>query len=316
MAKDTQTPGRILRALAQFERHLDQWMAMRDNASVADLLTSIVETTHYREMLEKQEMRQEAENRIANIEELIRAGMESQQRGETVFEFLDRASLSSELDHFDPNARVTLMTVHSAKGLEFDVVFLAGMEEGLFPHALSSNSVEELEEERRLCYVAITRAKQKLFLTWTPFRRSFGPSRESAAKPSRFLGEMPAGLVEGLDLHPDYAWDEEEEYATRPGRIRTEAQRRRKETGSEEHDDKDIPRSLSELRAYIVQKQAATQPGTGPVLKLGMRVRHAQFGDGVIIKRERSGNDMKLTITFTRVGRKTLVERYARLEVL
>jgi DNA helicase-2/ATP-dependent DNA helicase PcrA len=85
---------------------------------------------------------------------------------------------------------------------------------------------------------------------------------------------------------------------------------------SEERDEKDIPRSLSELRAYIAQKQAATEAGAGPVLKLGMRVRHAQFGEGIIIKRERSGNDMKLTITFSRVGRKTLVERYARLEVL
>src|SRR5207247_3194053 len=119
------TPARASRPLRRFHELLDAWMELRDSATIAKLLDRIVRDTEYRAMLEKQETLEEAENRMANIEELIRAAAESQVRGETVFEFLDRASLSSELDQFDPSARVSLMTLHSAKGLEFALVLLA-----------------------------------------------------------------------------------------------------------------------------------------------------------------------------------------------
>jgi DNA helicase-2/ATP-dependent DNA helicase PcrA len=293
---------------------LDGWITQAANISAGALLERIIDQIGYRKMLEERESAQEAEDRIANVDELVRAAYESQERGETVFEFLDRASLSSELDQFDPDARVALLTVHSAKGLEFDVVFLAGLEEGLFPHFQSRDAKEDLEEERRLCYVGMTRARGKLFLTWTPYRRNFGPDAGIPSRPSRFLNEVPAELVEGLDLQSGYVVEEEGGY--REEKRHAAAPEAVRRAGA---DAGDQPRSLAELRAYLEKRQSEKSgaPATGgPVLKLGMRVRHAQFGDGIILSRERSGNEIKLTITFSRVGRKTLIERYARLQAL
>jgi len=316
-AQETPQAGRGRRALAEFQRLLDEWTALRDRSSPAELLKTILETTRYREMLEKQETREEAASRMANIEELMRAAQESQERGETVFEFLDRASLSSELDNLDTDARVALMTVHSAKGLEFDVVFLAGMEEGLLPHALSMGSPEELEEERRLCYVAITRARRKLFLTWTPYRRGFmgGP-----AEPSRFLDEMPPELVRDAEFPTQTAAGTLEE---QEGKWRRPRGRRRARRGAHSLPDDDLdsqdaaaPRTMQELRAYMALRKAEPQAPPQPVLKPGTRVRHPSFGEGIVLKRERSGRETKLTISFSRVGRKMLIERYARLEAL
>jgi DNA helicase-2/ATP-dependent DNA helicase PcrA len=315
LAKDPRRAGRAHRALARFQEMLDTWISKTEQTSAGDLLKEIVEQTGYLKMLEGRETPEEAESRIANVEELMRAAYESEERGETIFEFLDRASLSSELDQFDPNARVGLLTVHSAKGLEFDVVFLAGLEEGLFPHFQSRDSKEDLEEERRLCYVGMTRARQKLYLTWTPFRRSFGPDAGMPSLPSRFLKEVPAEFVEGIDIQAGYVFEEDADYSD--------------EEEDEDEDECDSsekpaeatsghqPRSLAELRAYV-EKRNSGKPGgaAGPVLKSGMRVRHPQFGDGIILSRERTGTEFKLTVTFSRVGRKTLIERYAKLQAL
>jgi DNA helicase-2/ATP-dependent DNA helicase PcrA len=309
------TTGRAAASLTRFYQQVQAWSALRGEKSPSELLEMILNETQYRAMLEKQESSAEAESRVANIEELIRAIAESQQRGETVFEFLDRASLSSELDQADLNARVTLMTLHSAKGLEFDFVFLAGLEEGLFPHEQSSGSPEDLEEERRLCYVGITRARRKLFLTWTPFRRSFGPGAGIPARPSRFFAEMPADLLEDFDLAGGQAFEE-------PGAYRREEDEWVERRDAEEDRNrftgqKAYPKSMAELRAYVgtKERQAKPQPKT-PTLQAGMRVRHAQFGEGIILRRERAGADIKLVITFSRVGRKTLMEKYAKLEAL
>jgi DNA helicase-2/ATP-dependent DNA helicase PcrA len=283
-------------------------------------------------MLERRETALEAENRAGNIDELIAAAAESEERGETIAEFLDRASLSSELDHLNPNARVSLMTLHSAKGLEFDVVFLAGMEEGLFPHSQSSGSEADLEEERRLCYVGITRARKKLFVTWTPFRKTYGPEAGFPAQPSRFLKEMPAELVEGLD-ELDAAADDQQpwgRFSEHPAARRTmfargEAQSPRKGAAGNRSKPLPQPKSIAELKEYLAAQTKGTSSvatssapaGTGATgLRSGMRVRHEQFGDGIILSRERMGNDFKLVITFSRVGRKSLVERFAKLKAL
>ncbi|MBP1595013.1 MAG: pcrA [Acidobacteria bacterium] len=314
LSRNPQRAGRGHRALTRFQEMLDAWITKAETSSPKDLLEDILAQTAYRKMLEKRETEQEAQDRLANIEELMRAAFESESRGETVYEFLDRASLSSELDHFDPDARVALLTAHSSKGLEFDVVFLAGMEEGLFPHAQSRDSIADLEEERRLCYVGMTRARRKLYLTWTPFRRNYGPDAGTPCRPSRFLDEMPEELVEGLETGPGYISEDEESRQTWEEEGEPGVRIKRLQRGSAE-----APRSLAELRAYVERQNTAKarSGGSGPAgLKSGMRVRHDQFGEGIILSRERMGNEVKLIVTFSRAGRKTLIERYARLKPL
>ena len=350
--RDPLFSARSAKALQRFLDLVDKWTGTRDSLSPAELLTTILTDVQYREMLQKHEMSEETVNRLANIDELVQAAGESEQRGETIAEFLDRASLSSELDHLDPAARVALMTLHSAKGLEFDAVFLVGMEEGLFPHSRSSESNADLEEERRLCYVGITRARKKLFVTWTLFRKAYGPDAGFPAKPSRFLREMPEDLVEGLD---DLEVEQESEsFARQPkfgassfsGRFHESPRKQRtnfSQTGSfananspakekprprEESSSNPAaagqPKTIAELKAYLEQKQKAAaewrppsaKESSGSGLRAGMRVRHEQFGDGIILSRERVGNDHKLTITFSRAGKKTLVESFAKLKAL
>src|SRR5205823_4744772 len=126
-----------------------------------------------------------------NLNELINAVSESSERGETLAEFLDHAALVSDVDNFDERIAVTLLTLHTAKGLEFDHVFLTGFEEGVFPHNRSLDEPDEIEEERRLCYVGMTRARETLTLTRAVYRRTYGSERTQASAPSRFLREIP-----------------------------------------------------------------------------------------------------------------------------
>src|SRR5262249_32090695 len=131
-----------------------------------------------------------------NIRELLTAAEESQERGETLRDFLDHAALVSDQDSYDEKSPVTLMTLHTAKGLEFPVVFIMGLEEGLFPHSRSSGDASQLEEERRLFYVGMTRAEEKLFLSSARYRRFFGAMEQQVSEPSRFLSEVPQELIE------------------------------------------------------------------------------------------------------------------------
>ena len=147
-----------------------------DSATLPELIRFIIDRTGYIKALET-EGTPEAFSRIENLKELANAAHDAEERGETLAEFLDHAALASDTDQFDPNARVTLMTLHAAKGLEFPLVFLAGLEEGLFPHSRTLSSPEELEEERRLCYVGMTRAMNTLILTRAHYRRRYGARR-------------------------------------------------------------------------------------------------------------------------------------------
>ncbi|MGA8043236.1 MAG: UvrD-helicase domain-containing protein [Terracidiphilus sp.] len=168
-----------------------------DAATLPELIRFLIDRTGYIKALEA-EGSPEAFSRIENLKELANAAHDAESRGETLAEFLDHAALASDTDQFDPDARVTLMTLHAAKGLEFPLVFLAGLEEGLFPHSRTLNNPEELEEERRLCYVGMTRAMNTLILTRAHYRRRYGNDAPEMSIPSRFLEEVPGPLIENL----------------------------------------------------------------------------------------------------------------------
>jgi DNA helicase-2/ATP-dependent DNA helicase PcrA len=194
------------------------------------------------------------------------------------------------------DARVWLMTLHSAKGLEFPVVILAGLEEGLFPHSRSRDDEDELEEERRLCYVGMTRARTRLVLTGAARRRVFGEYQ--ASEPSRFIDEVPAELVDRIEptFSPSPYQSRFYDLRTNPyGRGRRDRDRTSEEQQTYAHEDED---------------QSAV-----PSLRPGMRVRHPQFGVGSVLSVETLNDDVKLTVRFVSAGRKTLRAKYARLEL-
>ncbi len=176
---------------------VEGFRAPGDAATLPELIRFLNDRTGYIKALET-EGSPEAFSRIENLKELANAAHDAEARGETLAEFLDHAALASDTDQFDPDSRVTLMTLHAAKGLEFSLVFLAGLEEGLFPHSRTLNSPDELEEERRLCYVGMTRAMNSLILTRAHYRRRYGNDAPEMSIPSRFLEEVPSQLIENL----------------------------------------------------------------------------------------------------------------------
>ena len=184
-------------ALVMFRNLIQEISLVASTSPLPDLIRFILEHTGYRRMLQ-QEKTPDAEARLENLEELINAAAEAAERGETIADFLDHAALVAEADAIDETAPVTLMTMHNAKGLEFPVVFMSGMELGLFPHSRSMDSEEMLEEERRLCYVGMTRARKRLILTWAKYRRRFGGGEQERSTASWFLSEIPEDLIVDL----------------------------------------------------------------------------------------------------------------------
>src|SRR5262245_9027061 len=186
---------RTIRALEAFYRMVAEFVQGVEELSIFALLDKIVRSTKYIEMLQE-EGTEEALSRIENIRELLTAAEESHERGERLREFLDHAALVSDQDTYDERSPISLMTLHTAKGLEFPVVLIMGLEEGLFPHSRSLMEAPQLEEERRLFYVGMTRAENKLYLTSARFRRYFGNMDQQVSEPSRFLSEVPQELIE------------------------------------------------------------------------------------------------------------------------
>jgi DNA helicase-2/ATP-dependent DNA helicase PcrA len=246
----------------------------------------------------REDRSEDSEARIENLAELVSAAREYEGREAepSLSGFVDRLSLLSDVDEEEGtrDARIWLMTIHSAKGLEFPTVVLAGLEEGLFPHSRSSDDEEELEEERRLCYVGMTRARQRLVLTGAARRRVFGEYQSS--EPSRFIDEVPSELVERItpvSPSPYQGNFPHYEFRTNPyGRGRR-------------------GRAREDEPAYAYEDE---DQSTGLALRPGMRVRHAQFGVGSVISVEALDDDTKLVVRFAAVGQKTLRARYARLE--
>ena len=291
--------NRALKALEGFHALMTGLVADHEALSLSEFFRAILDHTHYVEILDT-EKSPAAESRVENLRELVNAAAEAEERGERLAEFLDHAALVSDSDSYDERARVTLMTLHSAKGLEFSIVFLAGMEEGLFPHKLSIDDDAAIEEERRLCYVGMTRAKDRLVLTWVRERRIYGRQSQEGSRPSRFLSEIPYELLDPLNVtmfaaKPRTAWGNAVNSAEGVERFFSERGRGGNPSGSRP----EIPRS----RPAVVARW-----------RQGSKVRHPKYGVGTVLDSEGEGEDTKLTVSFPGYGRKKLVERYAALE--
>jgi DNA helicase-2/ATP-dependent DNA helicase PcrA len=266
--------GKARTGLEDFAATVGRLAGQRGELSPPAFIDLVLQATGYRKALE-QDRSPEAEGRLENLEELVAAAEDfaHANEGATVEAFLDSVALMSDVDELkDAEARVTLMTLHSAKGLEFPVVFLAGLEEGVFPHARSMSDPEEIEEERRLCYVGLTRARERLYLSYAVHRRIHG---YGVGEPSRFLREMPEAHLALLN-------------ASRPEPAFPEA--------------RVVPR---------YEPQEESWP-----IRVGARVRHARFGEGLVVGVERDGGDVIVTVGFAAVGRKRLSLQYAHLEEL
>jgi DNA helicase-2/ATP-dependent DNA helicase PcrA len=255
--------------------------------------------------------------------------MDSKDRGETLDQFLDHAALVSDADAYDERAQITLMTLHAAKGLEFPLVFLCGLEEGLFPHSRTFLHPDDIEEERRLCYVGMTRAMDTLIMSRAVYRRRYGTDMPEASVPSRFLEEVPALLVEELGtgrtprasrpLPPEqshYAYEDEDQsasWSTSRQRIPTPPQYSGKTYNSI---DNIAEFFASRGKKFRVAKIQAEEPKGKKGFRPGQKVRHPKYGEGMVFQREGEGEDSKITVQFPRFGLKKLVEKYAQLEAV
>src|SRR5690606_30281794 len=342
-------------ALRSFKRVIESLQRIAGEATagekrVSDVVIAAIDDSGYSFML-RSENTDEAETRLENLEELVNAAAEYDQSAELgMRDFIDHAALTADTDKFDRNADVTLMTVHSAKGLEFPVVFLVGLEDGIFPHSRSIKDPNELEEERRLAYVAITRAEKILYITHAMRRRVYG--EELASEPSQFLNEMPLELIEDLSYGSSWlsfarstttqsnkraiASLKGEDRPAKPKSTYTGKTYNSAEAVAEFFNKKGLvnkaaasgestppplqekPSPLERLKASGSasgkSKPAPASGGTG--LVPGSHVRHQKYGKGLVLRREGSGDNVKLTVSFPGFGQKKLIEKYANLEVV
>jgi DNA helicase-2/ATP-dependent DNA helicase PcrA len=303
-------------------------------ANTADILKFLIDRTGYIKLLEKEDT-PESYSRIENLRELVNAAMDSRDRGETLDQFLDHAALVSDADAYDERAQITLMTLHAAKGLEFPLVFLCGLEEGLFPHSRTFLHPDDIEEERRLCYVGMTRAMDTLILSRAVYRRRYGTDLPEASVPSRFLEEIPAELVEELGVsrrrasarmegrqagvpasheQSHYAYEDEDQSVSWAGR-----QNRRGPGASYSGKAYNSIENIAEFFAsrgkkFSLPKLPMEEPKGKKGFRPGQKVRHPKYGEGTVYQREGDGEEAKITVQFPRFGLKKLVEKYAQLE--
>ncbi len=317
----------------------DGFRAPGSAANTAEILKFLIDRTGYIKQLEEEDT-PESYSRIENLRELVNAAMDSRDRGETLDEFLDHAALVSDADQYDERAQITLMTLHAAKGLEFPLVVLAGMEEGLFPHSRTMLEPDAIEEERRLCYVGMTRAMDMLILSRAVYRRRYGTDMPEASVPSRFLEEVPPQLVAemgGSRRRASSAAGVSRAGAPAPHTLH----RQRGESAHYSYEDEDQsavwnpervkPKTATPLRNYNsidniaeffasrgkkfnVPKMPPEEPQGRRGFRPGQKVKHPKYGEGTVYQREGDGEDAKITVQFPRFGLKKLVERYAQLE--
>ncbi|MGC2477158.1 MAG: 3'-5' exonuclease, partial [Candidatus Sulfotelmatobacter sp.] len=313
--------------------------------STADILKFLIDRTGYIKLLEAEDT-PEAYSRIENLRELVNAAMDSRDRAETLDQFLDHAALIADADDYDARAQITLMSLHAAKGLEFPLVFLSGLEEGLFPHSRTMLVPEDIEEERRLCYVGMTRAMDQLILTRAVYRRRYGTDLPEASVPSRFLEEVPGPLIEELGTRrtsgaslrrtgegarphtnsgsyssesSHYSYEDEDQSASwHAGEAsRTNARTSKQTVAAKAYNSiENIAEFFaSRGKKFSVPKSAPVEEPTGKRgFRPGQRVRHPKYGEGTVYQREGEGEEAKITVQFPRFGLKKLVEKYAQLE--
>lgn len=274
-------------------------MNLAGEAPVEDLIDRVLRDTGYLEELENERTPQ-AQSRIDNLHELISVAQEfaASEEENNLENFLAHVALVSDIDDTELGEdAITLMTLHSSKGLEFPVVFLVGMEEGLFPHARTLMDETEIEEERRLCYVGITRAKEKLFLSSTKMRTIYGNT--VTYPPSRFLQEIPAHLVKTIKRQERFSALENfkqvsEKYSARPQK----------------------PASTFNPHSFMPQKPAAAAGGTGTRFNTGDRVSHSKWGEGMVVSVKDSPDGQEVKVAFAGAGVRSLLTKYAVLKKL
>jgi len=257
------------------------------------LVREVVRRTGYDEFVQK-EGPERGRARLENLEQLVTAAAEfGEAGGPGLTEFLDRVALVSDADVSEGDSGVALMTMHTAKGLEFPVVYVVGMEDGLLPHSRSLESPSDLEEERRLLYVAMTRAREQLCLTSVCVRRVFGA--ETAAEPSRFLDEIPSEVVEEIRPGSSRAYDHDEPVTSSRGK-------------------KQALDFQAIMEKGMARRELTYEYDEAPDYSPGARVYHARYGEGKILSREGEGDALKLTVSFSGHRPKKFLARYANLQ--
>jgi DNA helicase-2/ATP-dependent DNA helicase PcrA len=301
--------GRAVTPLRTFQDIIRKLQDALASKEPAEFLRAVLEESGYLEMLKDRNTPEDVA-RIENLEELTRAVAESMEAGETFTDFLDAAALVSDADQYEGKPGVTLITLHSTKGLEFDHVFLTGMEEGICPHSRSINEEKGIEEERRLVYVGMTRARQSLTLTRAVYRRIFGNEQQlRASLPSRFLTEIPSELVDTVrgsmaEIGETRRYEPDAEYS-----YSSEEFLRRVRGGNKPAAA--APRRQSAPSSF--GRPAAKRGGDANPM-LGRKVRHPSYGVGTIVGVEGDDEDRRVSVSFPGRGTKKFIERYAQLE--
>ncbi len=323
--KDAQQYGlnRIYLKSRDFINVIEELRQKQKDLTISELIKLTLKKTGYMQAL-KDEKTIEAENRIENLDEFLTVAIEFEEQfaENTLAEFLEGITLSSDLDNMEETEdSVTLMTLHSAKGLEFPVVFLVGMEEGIFPGYKSIGEPKELEEERRLCYVGITRAKENLFLTCSKKRTIFGSTSCNAV--SRFLKEIPKELLDGYEeafgdnennsfKDTNYTWT----YGNNNGNVKTFKINQEEPVAVAASNKTGYNFRTAESFLSSLTKSNKNNNCDLSKYKEGQRVFHKKFGEGTISIIEPEGEDLKVDINFDKVGHKRLMAKYAGLEVI
>ncbi len=318
--------NRVFLNSREFVNIIEELKEQKDKLTISELIKVTLKKSGYTKALE-QENTIEAENRIANLEEFLTVAIEFEEEfaENSLSEFLEGITLSSDLDNMEETEEmVTLMTLHSAKGLEFPVVFLVGMEEGIFPGHQAMMEPTELEEERRLCYVGITRAKENLFLTCSKQRTIFGSTSYNPL--SRFLQEIPEELLEGyeqafgqtsnkVEMFRDssYTWT----YGSKNnGNIKTYKVEEREPVMAAKTSNNFAFRTAESFLNNLGKKASSNRNVDLSQFEAGVRVFHKKFGEGTINIVEPEGEDLKVDINFDKVGHKRLMARFANLEII